>query len=142
MTQKGITYMAIGQRIMDFFGLGEEYQEEAVSDPDHGHKQTYEASSNRTYQEKTMDIKNSSHIKLIEPRSFNEAQDIADCLAKNKSVVINIRLLDHKSTVRIIDFISGVTYALEGDIRRIDKDSFLCVPKPMNIQGIITDEFQ
>lgn len=140
---KGITYMEIVNKVMGFFGLTEEYEEKNVQlQTEKKDRNSYAHNYELPLEPpQTSNSKKHAHIQLVEPRTFNEAQNIANYLARNLSIVINIRSLDHKSVVRLIDFMSGVAYALEGDIRRIDKESFLCVPKQTNIQGTIHDGF-
>lgn len=65
---------------------------------------------------------------IVEPESFSDAKTIADYLRQRKPVVINFEATDSEVTKRVIDFVSGATYAVDGRIQRVGKDIFLCAP--------------
>lgn len=83
-----------------------------------------------------------SKVVLCEPRSYNEAQDIADHVINRRSVVVNLQLLDHDKAKRIIDFLSGTVYALNGDIQKLGSQTFLCTPDNVDVSGSISETFQ
>lgn len=70
---------------------------------------------------------------IIEPASFDDAQQVADHLKNKKPVVVNFENTDSEAAKRIIDFISGTTYALAGDIKKVGKNVFLCAPSNVNV---------
>lgn len=70
---------------------------------------------------------------IIEPASFDDAQQIADHIKARKPVVLNFENTDADTTKRIIDFISGATYALAGDIKKVGQNIFLCAPNNVNV---------
>ncbi len=72
-------------------------------------------------------------VVVIEPTSFDDSQEIANCLQEKRPVVINLNKIDKAEEMRIIDFISGTTYALNGDIRRVGERVFFCAPNNVNI---------
>lgn len=77
---------------------------------------------------------------LVEPRAFSEAQQIADHLKKRNTVVVNLKRVTSDQAKRIIDFLSGTIYAINGDLQKIGGGIFLCTPKNINVQGKITDD--
>ena len=77
---------------------------------------------------------------LLEPRSFSEAQAIADHLKKRNSVVVNLKRVTSPQAKRIIDFLSGCIYAIGGNMQKIGVGIYLCTPKNVNVQGQITDD--
>ena len=77
---------------------------------------------------------------LLEPRSFSEAQAIADHLKSRNSVVVNLKRVTGAQAKRIIDFLSGCIYAIGGNMQKIGVGIYLCTPKNVNIQGKITDD--
>ena len=77
---------------------------------------------------------------LLEPRSFSEAQTIADHLKKRNSVVVNLKRVTSAQAKRIIDFLSGCIYAIGGNMQKIGVGIYLCTPKNVNVQGSITDD--
>lgn len=70
---------------------------------------------------------------VIEPKSFDDAQQVANCLREKRPVVINFENTEAEDAKRIIDFISGTTYALNGEIRKVGRNVFLCAPSNVNV---------
>ena len=77
---------------------------------------------------------------LLEPRAYSESQQIADYLKNNSSVVVNLRRVTPDQAKRIVDFLSGTLYAIEGDLQKLGGGIFLCTPHGMNVEGKITDD--
>ena len=77
---------------------------------------------------------------LLEPRSFSEAQAIADHLKTRNSVVVNLKRVTSPQAKRIIDFLSGCIYAISGNMQKIGVGIYLCTPKNVNVEGSITDD--
>ena len=72
-------------------------------------------------------------VMIIEPASFDDAQQVADHLKNRKPVVVNFENTDAETAKRIIDFISGTTYALNGEIKKVGHNVFLCAPSNVNV---------
>ena len=70
---------------------------------------------------------------VIEPKTFDDAQQVANCLREKRPVVINFENTDGDDARRIIDFISGTTYALNGEIKKVGHDVFFCAPSNVNV---------
>ena len=70
---------------------------------------------------------------IIEPKTFDDAQQVANNLRERKPVVINFEHTDAESAKRIIDFISGTTYALNGETKKVGHNVFLCAPSNVNV---------
>src|SRR5690625_7576261 len=68
----------------------------------------------------------SSKVVLCEPQSYEEAQEIADNLLNKRSIVINLQRVDSHQAKRIVDFLSGTVYAVNGDIQKLGLATFLC----------------
>ena len=87
------------------------------------------------------DIANKSgKMILVEPRAYSESQEIADHLKARKSVVVNFKRVTTDQAKRIIDFLSGTLYAINGDLQKIGDGIYLCTPKNIDVQGKITEE--
>ncbi|GEK32641.1 cell division protein SepF [Kurthia sibirica] len=82
-----------------------------------------------------------SKVILFEPRVYSEAQDIGDCLKNKKAAVINLQRIDKAQGKRIIDFLSGAIFALNGDIKKIGEDIFLCTPDNVEVDGNISENY-
>ena len=77
---------------------------------------------------------------LLEPRAYSESQQIADHLKKRNTVVVNLKRVTSDQAKRIIDFLSGVIYAIGGSMQKIGVGIYLVAPKNVNVQGKITDD--
>ena len=87
---------------------------------------------------KALNANKDSQLILFEPRAFAETQDIANYLKQKKAAVINLHRLQKEQSKRVIDFLSGVIFAIEGDIQQIGPKIFLCTPKNIGVTGNIT----
>ena len=72
---------------------------------------------------------------VVEPVSFEEAQGIAEHLKARKSVILNLEKTNEHVCQRIVDFISGTTYALGGNMQKVGNGIFLFVPNNVDISG-------
>lgn len=72
---------------------------------------------------------------VVEPVSFEEAQGIAEHLKARKSVILNLEKTSESLCQRIVDFISGTTYALGGNMQKVGNGIFLFVPNNVDISG-------
>jgi cell division inhibitor SepF len=74
-------------------------------------------------------------VHLIAPRSFNDAQQIADRFKVSVPVIINLQGAEPELSKRLIDFGSGLTYALDGAMQRIAEKVFLLTPKNVEVSA-------
>ena len=74
---------------------------------------------------------------LLEPRAYSESQQIADHLKKRNTVIVNLHRVTPEQAKRIVDFLSGTIYAINGDLQKIGGGIFLCTPNNISIQGKI-----
>ncbi len=72
-------------------------------------------------------------LKVVRPASFDEVGDIADHLIDGCTVVLNLELLDNVQTVRMLDFLNGVTYSTDGDIKNVAKSTYIITPKNVDV---------
>lgn len=72
-------------------------------------------------------------VVVIEPKSFDDAQQVANCLREKRPVVINFENTIEEDAKRITDFISGTIYALNGEIKKVSNNVFFCAPSNVNI---------
>lgn len=70
---------------------------------------------------------------VIEPKQFDDVQQIANCLRDRKPVLINFERTEKEAIQRILDFVSGTTYALSGDIKKVGHKVYLCAPSNVNV---------
>lgn len=76
-----------------------------------------------------------SRVHLILPRSFNDAQQVADRFKNGVPVILNLQSADSELSKRLIDFASGLTYALDGGMQRIADKVFLLTPSDVELSA-------
>jgi cell division inhibitor SepF len=74
-------------------------------------------------------------VHLVIPRNFNDAQQVADQFKRSKPVILNLQTTDHELSKRLIDFASGLTYAMDGGMQRIAEKVFLLTPRNVEVSA-------
>src|SRR6187431_3502647 len=74
-------------------------------------------------------------VHLVVPRSFNDAQQIADRFKAQIPVILNLQGADTDLSKRLIDFSSGLTYALDGSMQRVADKVFLLTPRNVELSA-------
>jgi cell division inhibitor SepF len=74
-------------------------------------------------------------VHLVIPRSFNDAQQIADKFKETIPVILNLQSSDAELSKRLIDFASGLTYALDGGMQRVADKVFLLTPRNVEVSA-------
>jgi cell division inhibitor SepF len=74
-------------------------------------------------------------VHLVIPKSFNDAQDVADKFKDDIPVIINLQSSETDLSKRLIDFASGLTYALDGGMQRIADKVFLLTPRDVQVSA-------
>jgi cell division inhibitor SepF len=74
-------------------------------------------------------------VHLVIPRNFNDAQQVADQFKRQVPVILNLQTADHELSKRMIDFCSGLTYALDGGMQRIAEKMFLLTPRNVEVSA-------
>ena len=77
----------------------------------------------------------SVRMHLVIPRSFNDAQQIADRFKQDIPVILNLQSSDQELSKRLIDFSSGLTYALDGGMQRVADKVFLLTPRNVEVSA-------
>ena len=78
---------------------------------------------------------NAVRVHLVLPRSFNDAQQIADRFKQSIPVILNLQSADAELSKRLIDFASGLTYALNGGMQRVADKVFLLPPRNVEVSA-------
>lgn len=78
-------------------------------------------------------------IVVLEPASFADAREIAETLKLKKCILLNMRKTDKELARRIVDFLSGISYAIEGQSQKVADQIYLFTPGHFDI--VIHDQF-
>ncbi|AXX64645.1 MAG: cell division protein SepF [Lactobacillus sp.] len=121
-------------KLANFFGMNDdEYvgEEEDVSD-------------NEVRRNNVVSLQPNNHerseIRVVEPRRYSDAKEIAKDLLNNRAVLVNLKNVNEEQMRRITDFLTGTVFAINGDIRRVDQNVFLYTPTNFQIDND-TDNF-
>lgn len=126
-------------RIMGFLGLQEE--EEVYEEVFEREQEERIPSRKERHGGKVVSLHSQKNVRLVlvEPRTYEETQIIADNLRNRKPVVVNLQRVRKEQAIRIVDFLSGTVYAVNGNIQKLGANIFLCTPDNVEIEGSITD---
>ena len=92
-------------------------------------------------EEPTVNEKNSAihseekniELKVVTPESFSEVSTIADYLLSGRTVVLNVEMLDRPMTLRMLDFLNGVTYATDGEIKKVAPTTYIVASRNVDV---------
>ncbi len=79
--------------------------------------------------------RNDVRVHFVAPKSFNDVQDVADKFKDTIPVILNLQNTDTELAKRLIDFSSGLTYALDGGMQRIADKVFLLTPRNVEVSA-------
>lgn len=139
------------RRAMNYLGLVDEPEGEeqtaptgARGTPDHSGRADpapnvrplarEESGSSRPGMVRTMPSSSTAaRVHVVEPRGFNDAQEVGDRLKANQPVILNLQGLERDLQRRLIDFSSGLAYALGGSMSRVADQVFLLTPSNVEV---------
>jgi cell division inhibitor SepF len=81
-------------------------------------------------------------VVLVKPERFEDASGIADHLNAKRTIVLNLESANRDVTRRLIDFLSGVAYANNGQIKRVANSTYIITPYNVGIMGDLLDELE
>jgi cell division inhibitor SepF len=119
--------------------IQEEEKESTYQTPQYLH-----SISKKAPQNKVVNIHSNNQLKVVimQPETFDDARDICDHLKNKKPVVVNVESLNKETAQRVIDFLSGSVYGLDGDIQKVSSGIFLIAPNNVDIMGDFKDELK
>lgn len=80
-----------------------------------------------------MSVSDAAKVQVVAPTRFGDAKEIADCVKSNRPVIVNLQMAERDLQRRMIDFCSGVTYALSGEMERVADQVFLLTPTNVKV---------
>ena len=147
-------------KLKNFIGFTEEYVEEPnrtdtpIGRPNKGRREPVikkerqrerppvaptSVGSRRRSEERVMKIDrpggDAMSMVVFQPQTYEDAQTIIDNLKLRKSVIVNLESLEMEIGQRVLDFVSGAVYSLDGSIRKVSKGIFLLAPSGIDISG-------
>lgn len=127
--------MGIGDKIKEFIAPVDD------DDDDQVELSAQEAEAVSPYEKGTLQgsskITADTNIVLFEPRNFDEAEEIGHHIKSKRACCVNLHRMPSEYRQRIIDFLSGVVYGVDGSIKKIGENVILCSPKNLQVGGDI-----
>lgn len=125
--------MGLFDKIGDFIAPEEENTEIELTQEEAKTIGTYEKPQN----EGASNIPSNTNIVLFEPRNFDEAEEIGHHIKLKRACCVNLHRMPNDYRQRVIDFLSGVIYGVDGSIKKIGENVILCSPKNLQVGGEI-----
>lgn len=129
----------------DYDEENEEYEEAAEADPRPRRSSPFATSEDaepsyadtgRSFSGQVLGVNsNKQEVVLFHAKSFDDAARAADELRKKKAVILNMENVDKSLTRRVVDFLSGSVYALDGSVKKIAQSTYLFCPHNMAVVG-------
>ena len=83
---------------------------------------------------------NQNQVVLVKPETFSEVSSIAEHLVSRKTVVLNLEYVSKEITRRLIDFLSGVAFAMDGQVKKVSNSTYIITPKNVDFVSEMFDE--
>lgn len=122
------------------FGGDNDYTDDIPSTVNFG--DDYSSSRSSIKSSRMMSIPATTHLQVIvvKPEKYSDAAAIADHFKNRKTVVLNLDNTNKDVSNRLIDFLGGVAYATDGELKRIANTTYIIVPVNVDISGDMIDE--
>ena len=140
--------MSLVDKFKDFMGIpmeeeDDEEEMEVLSREQETPAEHSESSSGRR-SNKVVNIHATTQLQvvLVKPERFEDASSIADHLNSKRTVVLNLESANKDISRRLIDFLSGVAYANNGQIKRVANSTYIITPYNVDIMGELLDELE
>ncbi len=132
--------MAFWDNLMNWLGYGQEDDTLAAGNPER-EPETLPAAGARKGKLVTLPTaRQSMRMVIARPQSFDQAAGLAENLKNYRPVIINVENLPIDEAQRIIDFLSGATYALGGRVRRVTSGIFLFTSSNIDLSGDLEEQ--
>ena len=82
-----------------------------------------------------VDVRNKQEVVLFHPANFNDTSKAADDLRNRKAVIVNMENVDKAMARRVVDFLSGCAYAIDGKVKKVAQSTYLFCPHNMDVVG-------
>ncbi len=139
--------MSFMNKLKDLMGVpgdDEEYEEELAPTVRQPEDFSFEHDERGKRNNKVVNIHATTQLQvvLVKPERFDDASAIADHLNQKRTVVLNLESTSKDVSRRLIDFLSGVAYANNGQIKRVANSTFIITPYNVDIMGDLLDELE
>lgn len=138
---------ALVDKLKNFMGFGDELDEYEDDFEEVEYDEVEEKQSSKpifSKKQKVVPMHSSgaqTKIVVVKPRCYNNSTQVADELKQRRPVIVNVGSLDTDEARRVIDFIAGTVYGLNGNMQKVAGGIFLATPSQVDILGeVLTDK--
>lgn len=137
--------MGVLDKFKDLVGI-EEYDDDDITEEEieaagaQLERRRVEPRSNYSRKSKVVDMQRSENpFKLVvtDPDGFDECPKLVDSLKQKKPVILNLEKIDSETARKIFDFLSGATYALDGNVQKVADNIFVFAPENVDIAATV-----
>ncbi len=135
--------MSLMDKIKGIVGADDDYYDDDYEN-DFINKEDDRKQSKINSNNKVVNINATTQLKvvLVKPEHFEDASAIADHLNEKRTVVLNLESTNKEIARRLVDFLSGVAYANNGQIKRVANSTFIITPYNVDVMGDLLDELE
>ena len=136
--------MSLINKIRGIIGTDEYYEDEYDDDFITKEESSHKSGGDGGRNNKIVNVSTTTQLKvvLVRPEHFEDASSIADHLNEKRTVVINLESTNKEIARRLVDFLSGVAYANNGQIKRVANSTFIITPYNVDVMGDLLDELE
>lgn len=121
------------------FGKRDEEYYDDEEEPEEPVRPRFLGRSSSSNNNKVVPMKRNMEVSMIKPTSIEDSKEICDYLLAGKAVVLNMEGLHTEVAQRIIDFSSGATYSMNGNLQKISNYIFIATPESVELSGDFQD---
>jgi len=135
----------IVDKMLNFMGFEEEQEEgseQAARAYEEEERTLIQKPKKNKAQVVSLHTQRQMRVSVVEPFSFDDVQGISDHLKSHRPVIVNLEQAEPELSRRIVDFVSGTTYALDGSMQKVGKGIFLFVPSNVDIDVDIKEQIK
>ncbi len=134
--------MGLFDKMKDKFPLIEEdeFEEEFENEETYSEKKSEQKSSQSSSYSTAKTSSNHSQVVLVKPETFAEVSSIAEHLVNRKTVVLNLEYVNKEITRRLIDFLGGVAFAMDGQVKKVSNSTYIITPQNVDFVSELLDD--
>ena len=125
--------MGFGDKFKDWLNGGTDAVD--VDRDDVNNLEDNDMANELNYNQSNMSLDGAIELKVVKPERFESVSQIADHLLSRRTVVLNLENTNKETARRLIDFLSGVAYSINGQLKKIASNAYVITPDNVDVSG-------
>lgn len=117
------------------YGDSDVDNDEVINDPDEEYESSSEDAAPARHTNSNTSVGSSIEMKVVKPDSLDSVTQIADHLLDRRTILLNLEDTNRETARRIIDFLQGVAYAINGDLKKVANCTYVITPSNVDVTG-------